>query len=88
MSIIQNTQEHLKKIYPWVKDVKIKVHRLRKGEFISKIDVRTPWKSLHAEKIHSSVMGSLEKTCEAIERQMEKIKTRRFSRKVDLEKFY
>lgn len=75
--VIQETKEHLKRIFPQTKDVDIRVKRDRDGKFVSKIHVRTTSRILHAMKSDPNFRRSLDKTFHAIIHQVEKIRDRR-----------
>ncbi len=75
--VIQETKEHLKRIFPQSKDVEISVKRDVDGKFVSKIHVRTTSRILHAMKSDPNFRKSLNRTFHAILSQVQKIRDRR-----------
>lgn len=75
--VIQETKEHIKRIFPQTKDLDIKVQRDADGNFVSKIHLRTTSRILHAMKTDPNFRKSLNKTFHAILSQVKKVKARR-----------
>lgn len=75
--VIQDTKEHIRRIFPQSKDVDIRVSRDADGKFISKIHLRTSSRILHAMKSDPNFRKSLNKTFHAILSQIHRIKDRR-----------
>ena len=72
--VIQDTKEHIKRIYPQTKDVDIQVTQDGHGKFVSKIHLRTSSRILHAMKSDPSFRKSLDKTFHAILSQIQRIR--------------
>ena len=75
--VIEDTKEHIKRIFPQTKDVEVKVSRDVDGKFVSKIHLRTTSRILHAMKADPNFRKSLNKTFHAIMNQIQKIKEQR-----------
>ena len=74
---IEKTKKHIKRILPKSQAVDIDIKRNQTGNFVSKIHVKTPQKVMHAQKTDPSFMGSLDKSYQAIVRQIHKYKTKK-----------
>ena len=75
--VIQETKEHIKRIFPQTQDVDIKVTSDGHGQYVSKIHLRTSSRVLHAMKSDPSFRRSLDKTFHAIQTQIQRIKDKR-----------
>lgn len=75
--VIQETKEHIKRIFPQTRDVDIRVKRDVDGKFVSKIHLRTTSRILHAMKTDPNFRKSLNKTFHAIMTQIRRIKEQR-----------
>jgi len=75
--VIQETKEHIKRIFPETRDIDVKVQRDARGKFISTIHLRTTSRILHAMKTDPNFRKSLSKTYHAILSQVHRIKDKR-----------
>lgn len=73
--VIQETKEHIKRIFPRAKDVEVRVKK-DAGRFVSKIHIRTTSRILHAMKTDPNFRKSLEKSFHAIVSQVQRLKDR------------
>jgi ribosome-associated translation inhibitor RaiA len=78
--VIQETKEHIKRIFPQAKDVEVRVKK-DAGKFVSKIHLRTSSCILHAMKADPNFRRSLSKTYHAILSQVQRFKDRRKKRR-------
>ena len=78
--LITFTKSNIKKMVPYAKNIVVKVERDH-DQFLSKIHVNVPGKVLHAEKKAGTAWEAIEFSCQAIRKQIEKVKTRRLLRK-------
>lgn len=76
-NVIQETEKHIKRIFPQTQDLDIKVTKDGHGKFVSKIHLRTSSRILHAMKSDPSLRRSLDKTFHAILSQVKRIKDKR-----------
>ena len=74
MKLIDRTKEHIKKLYPFSKDVNVHFEREADGSFVSKIHVVTKDHVFHATKRDASLRKSLDKSYHAIRTQLGKLK--------------
>ncbi len=76
--LIMSTKSHLKRIVPNARDIKIKLERDHEM-YLSKIHVQIPGKVIHAEKKAETVWEAIDSSYQAILKQLEKFRTKRFA---------
>jgi ribosomal subunit interface protein len=86
--LITTTKNHLKRIFPDAKDISIRLERDHE-KYLSKIHVQVPGKVIHAEKKAETVWEAIDSSCQAVLKQVEKFRTKRFARKkIKREKYF
>lgn len=78
--LIAYTKNHLKQIIPNAKDIFIKVQRDHEL-YRSKIHITIPGTVFHADKKADSPMHALDSSYQAVLKQVEKFKTKRFGKR-------
>lgn len=79
--VVELAKEHIAKMDPNVQEVDVRMERSPEGEFVAKIHVRLKDRVLHAVKKSASYRESLDRSCHAILKQMQKIKAKRLKRR-------
>jgi ribosomal subunit interface protein len=78
--LIAYTKNHLKQIIPNAKDIFIKIERDHEL-YRSKIHIKIPGTVIHADKKADSPMSALDSSYQAVLKQIEKFKTKRFGKR-------
>ncbi len=65
-----NVEEKFKKIYPWIKNVRLSSQYFPSLGYHSKLCVYTPFKTLFAEKNGGSLKSSIDRCLRAVEKQL------------------
>ena len=74
---VARVKRHINKVFPHANDVDIKVQKLPKEGFKSLIRIKAPKKkTIIAVKIDSDIERSLEKSHQAVVKQIHKLKTK------------
>lgn len=76
MKLVESTREYFKSMYPWIKDVSVVIKRTKDG-ILSKIHIKMPGKVLHAQKVDATPSKSLDRSRDAIHKQIIKMKAKR-----------
>ena len=87
--LFKNVKEHIKEIYPQIRNVDIKVKKDSPGTFKSIIKIKTAKKYLVAIKSDQSIQRSLQRAQEAIIKQVDKVRsknTRTWHNRLSLQK--
>lgn len=77
---LRKTFKKIRKIYPKANNIDINVKTLPDGTFSTNLEVKTSNKNLFASKIDNSYVKSVEKSYDAIVKQIEKIKRKNVKR--------
>ncbi len=84
--LIERTKEHILRIAPWIKDVKIVLKKGHKGLYETKIEVKNGKTHLVAKKEDEFIPKGLEKAALAITNQLRKFKTKNTKQNRNLKK--
>lgn len=80
--LLKMAKENISHLYPKVVSMDVDMIRLTKNHFRSKIVLKTKSKSFFADKEASTYQQSLDKSCDAIKKQLEKEKVNKMHKPI------
>lgn len=84
--LISLTRDQIKRFIPSARDIQVRVERDH-HHYRSKIHVQLPGTVLHADKKSDSLFDALELSCQAILKQVSRLKTKKNRQRLPLKKW-